>query len=225
MHRPTLRCLDGTLHRHAVLHHLRRRNDVNIDLDAPTSVLVASPFVARRLARSASRLRPHLPGRRRRARRHLDAPAPLLPRRGVVLHGPAARIRDAAGSPPGPPQEIRRRTSGPRSGRSSTSSPGHEGRRWPRSTSARPRSASRRSKTITFIGSGTTWLSGAPTFTPTGVSGVSAGSVTVVSNTVATVPVTYGRTSGLAPGRTARPRPPKVQAVQNTLIGGWFPGL
>src|SRR3954464_2970089 len=45
MHRPTIKLLDGTFRRPAILHHLRRRNDINIDLDAPTSVLVASPFV------------------------------------------------------------------------------------------------------------------------------------------------------------------------------------
>jgi hypothetical protein len=55
-------------------------------------------------------------------------------------------------------------------------------------------------RTITFIGSGTSWLSSAPTFTPSDphapdnaalVAAISVGSVTVVSDTVATVSVTY----------------------------------
>ena len=50
--------------------------------------------------------------------------------------------------------------------------------------------------TVTFIGTGTTWQSTAPTFTPSGLAGVSCGSVTVVSNLVATAPVTAGTTNG-----------------------------
>src|SRR3954470_10453804 len=45
MHRPTIKLLDGTFRRHAVLHHRDGRNDVNIDLDALTSLAVAGPFV------------------------------------------------------------------------------------------------------------------------------------------------------------------------------------
>lgn len=51
---------------------------------------------------------------------------------------------------------------------------------------------------VTFIGSGTSWLSDAPTFTPTGVSGISVGAVTVLSDTVATAPVTYDTATGTA---------------------------
>lgn len=44
--------------------------------------------------------------------------------------------------------------------------------------------------TVTFTGSGTSWLSSPPTFTPTGVSGVSTGSLNVISDTSATLLVT-----------------------------------
>lgn len=53
-------------------------------------------------------------------------------------------------------------------------------------------------RTVTFIGIGTSWLSSAPTFTPSGVSGVSCGTVTVVSDTKATAPVTTGTATGTA---------------------------
>jgi hypothetical protein len=49
---------------------------------------------------------------------------------------------------------------------------------------------------VTFTGTGTTWLSTAPTFTTTGISGVTVGSVTVVSNTIATATVTASATTG-----------------------------
>jgi len=50
--------------------------------------------------------------------------------------------------------------------------------------------------TVTFSGGGTLWLSSAPTFTPSGVTGVSCGSITVQSNTLATAPVTTGVSTG-----------------------------
>jgi hypothetical protein len=50
--------------------------------------------------------------------------------------------------------------------------------------------------TTTFTGSGTHWQSSTPTFTVTGVSGMSVGSVTVISDTSATAMVTPGSTLG-----------------------------
>jgi hypothetical protein len=50
---------------------------------------------------------------------------------------------------------------------------------------------------VIFIGTGTSWLSAAPTFTPSGLAGVTCGSVTVLSDTVATAPVTYGGNRGV----------------------------
>lgn len=50
--------------------------------------------------------------------------------------------------------------------------------------------------TVTWTGSGTTWLSVAPTFTPSGVSGVSSGAVTVDSDTQAHATVTTGSNTG-----------------------------
>ena len=61
------------------------------------------------------------------------------------------------------------------------------------------RIAPNQSRLITWIGAGTAWKSSAPTFTPSGAasSGVSAGGVTVVSDTVATATVTYGASTGI----------------------------
>jgi hypothetical protein len=50
---------------------------------------------------------------------------------------------------------------------------------------------------ISFIGGGTSWLSTPPTFTPSGLAGVSAGSVTVVSDVLATAPVTFPAAGGV----------------------------
>jgi hypothetical protein len=50
--------------------------------------------------------------------------------------------------------------------------------------------------TVTWTGGGTFWTSSAPTFTPTGVAGVSVGSVTVTSDTSASATVTTGPTGG-----------------------------
>ena len=55
---------------------------------------------------------------------------------------------------------------------------------------------SNRTRKVTWIGGGTTWLSGAPTFTPSGLAGCSCGAVTVVNDIVATVDVTYGTAVG-----------------------------
>lgn len=51
---------------------------------------------------------------------------------------------------------------------------------------------------VTFIGVGTSWLSGAPTFTASGLSGTSVGSATVVSDTIATATITTGSAVGRA---------------------------
>jgi hypothetical protein len=48
----------------------------------------------------------------------------------------------------------------------------------------------------TFTGGGTFWLTSAPTFTPTGVAGVSIGTVTVDSNTQARANITTGTATG-----------------------------
>ncbi len=70
-------------------------------------------------------------------------------------------------------------------------------------------------RTITFIGGSTTWLSGAPTFTPSGVSGVSvSGPVTVVSDTVATASVIFGATKGTLVWTDST-----TSATRNQLVG------
>jgi len=49
---------------------------------------------------------------------------------------------------------------------------------------------------VTWTGSGTSWLGTPPTFTPSGVSGVSCGAVTVDSDTQAHANVTTGTSTG-----------------------------
>jgi hypothetical protein len=44
-HKPSLPILQPTLHRHAVLHHRDGRNDLNVDLPAWYSAMLASPIV------------------------------------------------------------------------------------------------------------------------------------------------------------------------------------
>jgi hypothetical protein len=68
-------------------------------------------------------------------------------------------------------------------------------------------------KVITFVGSGTAW--GAPTFTPSGVVGVSCGAVTVLSATTATAPVTYGANPGTVTWTDST-----TGATTHQLIGG-----
>jgi hypothetical protein len=80
-----------------------------------------------------------------------------------------------------------------------------------------------RVQTITFIGAGTTWTGSAPTFTPSGVAGVSAGSVTVVSDTVATAPVTYGAAVGLVTWTDSTTSATKKQLVSTLLFAKWTP--
>ncbi len=50
--------------------------------------------------------------------------------------------------------------------------------------------------TVTFTGSGTTWTGTPPTFTPTGVAGVSTASLNVLTDTSATLVVTTLGTTG-----------------------------
>lgn len=78
-------------------------------------------------------------------------------------------------------------------------------------------------RTITWIGSGTTYTSGAPTFTPSGAasSGVSVGSVTVVNDTVATASVTYGTATGTLTWTDST-----TSATRNQIVGTlarWVP--
>lgn len=72
-------------------------------------------------------------------------------------------------------------------------------------------------RAVTFIGTETTWLSGAPTFTPSGVSGVSSGSVTVVSDTVATATVTYGTSVGTLTWTDSTTSATRNQLVTQTI--------
>jgi len=76
---------------------------------------------------------------------------------------------------------------------------------------------------LTYIGSGTTWTVSPPTFTPTGVAGVSAGSVTVVSDTVATATVTYGAAVGLVTWTDSTTSATKKQLVSTLLYAHWLP--
>lgn len=80
-----------------------------------------------------------------------------------------------------------------------------------------------RTQTITFIGTGTAWKSGAPVFTPTGVSGVSAGSVTVVSDTVATAPITYGSSVGTISWADSTTAATRNQIVSASLYPKFIP--
>lgn len=73
-------------------------------------------------------------------------------------------------------------------------------------------------RTVTFVGSGTAWLSGAPTFTPSGVSGVSVdGDVTVVSDTVARAGVIYGASVGTLTWTDSTTSETRNQLVTQTL--------
>ena len=71
---------------------------------------------------------------------------------------------------------------------------------------------------VTFIGTGTTWLSGAPTFTPSGVAGVSvSGSPTVVNNTTATASVIYGVSVGTLTWTDSTTSATRNQIVTQTI--------
>jgi hypothetical protein len=75
-------------------------------------------------------------------------------------------------------------------------------------------------RTITFILSGGTWAV-APGITPSGVAGVSVGTVTLVNPTTATAPVTYGATGG-----TVTFTESSGGATRNQLVGTlmrWVP--
>ena len=51
-------------------------------------------------------------------------------------------------------------------------------------------------RVLTFTGTGTSWLTSAPTFTPSGLAGVSLSGLTVQSNTIATATATYASNRG-----------------------------
>lgn len=74
-----------------------------------------------------------------------------------------------------------------------------------------------RTATVKFIGTATAWQSSAPTFTPAGVAGVSAGAVTVVSDTLATVPVTYGAAVGVVTWTDSTTSATRRQLVTQTI--------
>ena len=84
-------------------------------------------------------------------------------------------------------------------------------------TKARPS----RTITMTFIGNGTAW--GSPTFTPSGVAGVSCGSVTVLSPTLATAPVTFGANTGTVTWTDSTTAATRNQLVSNSLYPRWVP--
>lgn len=78
-------------------------------------------------------------------------------------------------------------------------------------------------RTVTFTGSGTTWTTTAPTFTPSGLSGVSGTGLVVQGNTLATLSVTYGAAHGVVTWTDST-----TGAAFNQLIGGpitprWVP--
>lgn len=67
---------------------------------------------------------------------------------------------------------------------------------------------------VTWTGSGTTWLGTPPTFTPSGVSGVSCGAVTVVSDTSAYANVTTGTNTGTVTWQDSSTLATATQLVQ-----------
>ena len=78
-------------------------------------------------------------------------------------------------------------------------------------------------RTILFIGAGTSWQSSAPTFTPSGVAGVSCGSVTVLSNTLASAPVTYGANAGVLTWTDSTTSATRNQSIQGRLPVKYVP--
>jgi hypothetical protein len=81
-------------------------------------------------------------------------------------------------------------------------------------------------KLITWIGAGTSWVTGNPVFTPSGdaSSGLMVGSVTIVSDTIATAMVTYGTATGtLTWTVTDNVGSATVNQIVGTLIR-WMPG-
>ena len=52
--------------------------------------------------------------------------------------------------------------------------------------------------TVVFTGTGTAWLSSTPTFSVSGVAGISVGALTVTADALASAPVTYGTATGTA---------------------------
>jgi hypothetical protein len=78
-----------------------------------------------------------------------------------------------------------------------------------------------RVQVVTFIGNGTAW--GSPTFTPSGVAGVSCGAVSVISPTVATAPVTYGSATGVIVWTDSTTSATRNQIVSASLNPRWVP--
>lgn len=83
---------------------------------------------------------------------------------------------------------------------------------------------------VTFAGTGTLWLTSAPTFTPSGLSGVSAGTATATTNTLATALVTTGSPTGTvtwtdsttaatATEAVSAPLPPEYHIYGNSGVG------
>jgi hypothetical protein len=80
--------------------------------------------------------------------------------------------------------------------------------------------------TVTFTGAGTKWATTAPTFAASGVSGVTAGSVTVVSDTQATAPVTAGSTTGTVTYTDSTTAATATQSVATPPAGmSWWCGI
>lgn len=67
---------------------------------------------------------------------------------------------------------------------------------------------------VTWTGSGTSWLGTPPTFTPSGVSGVSCGAVTVDSDTQAHADVTTGTSTGTITWQDSTTSKTATQLVQ-----------
>jgi hypothetical protein len=78
-------------------------------------------------------------------------------------------------------------------------------------------------RTIQFIGSGTAWGTSAPTFTPSGLAGVSGTGLVVASNGLASLSVTYGAAKGVLTWTDST-----TGATVNQVVGGritplWVP--
>lgn len=79
------------------------------------------------------------------------------------------------------------------------------------------------SRTVMFIGSGTAWGTSAPTFTPSGVAGVSGSGLSVASNTLATLSVTYGAGHGVLTWTDSTTGATVNQVVGGRITPSWVP--
>lgn len=78
-------------------------------------------------------------------------------------------------------------------------------------------------RTIKLIGSGTTWGTTAPTFTPSGLAGVSGTNRVVQGDTLATLDVTYGANRGVVTWTDSTTGATANQVVGGPMTPHWVP--